>query len=202
MFVIINYYFHHLFNASLELYDLAVSRRLDPDSTDDGRLMAERLHVAARYGQVDGVRQLLDQGVPPDEFRNVVSAAPPPGAMQRGAADFVLRSRGRQAGWTALVETATKGHTDVVRLLLEHGANVNHVDNVSAACVLRAGGACNTGHLNIIIYYVIQNEYIHTKPSLLLLSSIQLTGYFVDSCLFMYAHTARRVFCGSSDARR
>ena len=46
----------------------------------------------------------------------------------------------RQNGETALMYAAFNGHTDIVRLLLERGADVNHVDNVSAD--LRTGGGC------------------------------------------------------------
>ena len=51
-------------------------------------------------------------------------------------ADFVLRSCGRvvrQYGRTALMVAAYNGHTDIARLLLERGADVNLVDYVSAA---------------------------------------------------------------------
>ena len=54
----------------------------------------------------------------------------------------------RQYGRTALMVAAIYGHTDIVRLLLEHGADVNLADKVSAAwqacsCVdLRAGDGC------------------------------------------------------------
>ena len=46
----------------------------------------------------------------------------------------------RQFGDTALMWAASNGHTDTVRLLLEHGADVNLVNNVSAACVGPAHG--------------------------------------------------------------
>ena len=58
-------------------------------------------------------------------------------------ADFVLRSCGRvvrQGEWTTLMVAASSGHTDIVRLLLEHGADVNLADYVSAACVGPAHG--------------------------------------------------------------
>ena len=45
----------------------------------------------------------------------------------------------RQHGQTALMWAVSSGHTDIARLLLELGADVDHVDNVSAACV---GPAC------------------------------------------------------------
>ena len=41
----------------------------------------------------------------------------------------------RQMGSTALMLAAAQGRTDTVRLLLEHGADVDHANNVSAACV-------------------------------------------------------------------
>ena len=40
----------------------------------------------------------------------------------------------RQSGKTALLQAAGDGRTDTARLLLDRGANVNHVDMVSAAC--------------------------------------------------------------------
>ena len=46
--------------------------------------MAGELYLAAHHGQVDEVRRMLDQGVPLDEHRGLVSAAPPPpGAVPR-----------------------------------------------------------------------------------------------------------------------
>ena len=43
----------------------------------------------------------------------------------------------RQDGWTALMIAAITGRTEIVRLLLDHGADVHHADNViiSAPCV-------------------------------------------------------------------
>ena len=40
----------------------------------------------------------------------------------------------RQLGRTALMEAADRGRTDTVRLLLDRGADVDHANNVSAAC--------------------------------------------------------------------
>ena len=39
-------------------------------------MAAEQLFEAVRDGQLDDVRQLLDEGVHPNKFRNTVSAAP------------------------------------------------------------------------------------------------------------------------------
>ena len=55
----------------------------------------------------------------------------------------------RQNGDTALIQAADEGHTDIVQLLLEHGADVNLVDRVSGACVGRAVGVSSRDMLNI-----------------------------------------------------
>ena len=47
----------------------------------------------------------------------------------------VLLTRTGSNGWTALHKAAGRGHVDVVRLLLEHGADVNAK---GAKCVRRA----------------------------------------------------------------
>ena len=39
-------------------------------------MAGQQLWLAADRGRVDDVRRLLDQGMPPDEYRALVSAAP------------------------------------------------------------------------------------------------------------------------------
>ena len=36
-----------------------------------------------------------------------------------------------QYGWTALLYSAYKGHVHITKLLIQHGADVNHQDKVS-----------------------------------------------------------------------
>ena len=47
-----------------------------------------------------------------------------------------------QDGWSALIKAAEKGHADIVKHLIEAGADVNAQDNVSAGCTYDLGGPC------------------------------------------------------------
>ena len=38
---------------------------------------------------------------------------------------------GEQVGWTALLSAADRGHTDIVQLLLDHGADIELCEDVS-----------------------------------------------------------------------
>ena len=69
------------------------------------------LHRAAKYGNVEEVHRLLAAGADP----NVVSAT---------------------TATDALHDAATRHHLDVVRLLLENGANVNAQDKMGFASFL------------------------------------------------------------------
>ncbi|KAI0474242.1 ankyrin repeat-containing domain protein [Xylaria cf. heliscus] len=80
--------------------------------TTDGDYTA--LWLAAKHNHVESVRLLLDNGDPDLEFA--------PSSENSGV----------KAGVTALVYTAWKGFDEIVRLLLEKGANVNHRYNHSA----------------------------------------------------------------------
>lgn len=62
----------------------------------------ERLHFAAQDGDLDEVRQLLDEGYPPSDFDDL--------------------------GKTPLHYAAERGHVDVIKTLLAAGADVNAHD--------------------------------------------------------------------------
>ena len=64
------------------MYVILTAQRRTAPVMAGGWRAGQQLYWAADRGQVDEVRLLLDQGVHPDEFREV-SAAPPPGAVPR-----------------------------------------------------------------------------------------------------------------------
>lgn len=88
--------------------------------------MSHLLLKAASTGDVATVRRLLDSGV-----------------------DINYHSKDKQAtGRTALSEAAIQGHLEVVRLLLERGANLDWQDRAVGFTPL--GWAANEGHESIV----------------------------------------------------
>ena len=99
-------------------------------------LNISRLYNAAKNGDAATVRQLIDDGIPPDK-RNIRGVTPLWRASQFGhkkvvevllatsAVDVNVRSI---AGRTPLFWAAANGHSEVVRLLLDYGAEQNYTD--------------------------------------------------------------------------
>ena len=113
------------------------------------------LHWAADHGFTSIVRMLLDH----EEATNSVVRAPGYNAPFRTAAangrDEVVRMilsrrdvqlESKENGWTALNLAARKGHTDVVKFLLDQGANLVGGDGKESPIVEAARG----GHLETV----------------------------------------------------
>ena len=62
---------------------------------------------------------------------------------------------GEQGGGTALMEAADGGHTDVVRLLLDRGANIQRAQNVSTGARLAEGGGYRCLLLSLCYHYLL-----------------------------------------------
>lgn len=84
------------------------------------------LNYLADIGDLDGVRRLLDSGVPVDFIEN-----------------------GRFSD-SPLQVASCNGHLAVVKLLLERGANVNHLDNDCFSPVTAAAAACQWKVLRLL----------------------------------------------------
>lgn len=97
----------------------------DTAKTDAAQVDPEKvtaLHDAARDGDLAKVRELLDAGVPVDA--------------------------GNHYEVTALIYASVWGHIDVVRELLERGADINHVDNLYGSDAM--GMASNRGQAEVV----------------------------------------------------
>ena len=94
----------------------------------------------------------------------------------------------RQNRETALMLAASNGHTDTVRLLLEHGADVN-LNNVSAACVGPAHG-----------WWLQRNELLNAHY---MVCSIHFfTCYMLVSDVHVRTYCTPGVLCGSTGSQR
>lgn len=117
----------------------ATAARADVGAEAAGEISAVRgdpaLVLAARYGQRDTVRLLLDQGAAV-ESRDGLGRTALIAAAAEGDAAMVALLLGRGAdvtavdgdGATALMHAAAKGHLDNLRLLLDAGASLAAVD--------------------------------------------------------------------------
>ena len=126
------------------------------------------LHDAARAGDVDKAKQLLDQGAAlaePDQAGEPALLI----AALNGHADVValLLDRGadvnvrNKGGLTALHAAAYGGHPDVVALLIERGADVNEAKNLYHMAPLHA--AAEEGHKEVVELLLAKGADIEAK---------------------------------------
>ena len=105
-----------------------LSRGFDPNSaTENG---SPGLYVALQEGSMKVASVLLDSPKLKAESRNAADESPLMMAALKGQVDVVKRLIARDAdvnkpGWTPLHYAATNGHTEVIRLLLEHHAFID-----------------------------------------------------------------------------
>lgn len=114
------------------------------------------LVLAARFGQRDTVRLLLDQGVAPDSRDGLGRTALIAAAGEADSAiTSLLLARGADVsaadpeGITALMHAAARGREDNVRLLLDAGADLNTYDGNGETAL---SAAIRFGRVRIVDY--------------------------------------------------
>lgn len=104
---------------------LAEQHLKDRMASDDARIEGHRLMAAVTAGDAEAVRALLAEGVAVDEVYPIVN--------------------GFNDGHTALLVASRDGHTEIARLLLEAGADVNATEPTFGAVPLHK--AVYNGHV-------------------------------------------------------
>lgn len=114
------------------------------------------LHVAAWKGDLEGIAMLLKYGADPNA-QDLDGRPPLHSVAWRGhaaAGRLFLRNKGlkvdlacKQQGATALSIASQEGHTEIVAMLLDKGAEPDHVDRYGRSPVKVAG---KQGHFSIV----------------------------------------------------
>lgn len=124
-----------------------------PNSVYSSERLASTLYLAVDHERTNGVRLLLDlfkadPNATGKEYGNAVSASAydgtediltmllKAGAELNGPNDFSLQL------------AAEQGHTEIIRILLEHKADINHVTKRSPGTAIQA--ACESGNLALV----------------------------------------------------
>lgn len=118
------------------------------------------LHIAARTGDIDVVRDLIAQPIIDVNVKNRWKSTPLMIAAGSGSLEIVellLRHPRTQVdlqaeyyGRTALIEASLKGHLHVVKALVMHGANINATDKTGRNSALIE--AIKHGHINVATF--------------------------------------------------
>lgn len=118
--------FQHLLDKGADIFK----------TRDDG---ADALYIAARYGHLDIIEQIIDNG-----------------KMES------LINRPTFRGRTALQTAAHHGHIQVCKLLLKNNANLNHRDDHKFTALIYAS---NQGHFDVVKWLVENGANVHLKDS-------------------------------------
>jgi ankyrin repeat protein len=130
--------------------------------------LAGALHEAARDGQPERVKQLLDQGAvvaepdaagePPLLIASLAGHADVVAVLLDRGSDIHVRNKG---GLTALHAAAYGGNLDVVKLLVSKGAAVNDADNFYKMSPLHA--AAEEGRTEVVAFLLANKATIEAK---------------------------------------
>ena len=116
-----------------QIVNLLIDKGADPAGRDGSGFTA--LHAAAHAGHLDIVKLLLQRGVDINDQENEPKITPLHAAAERdrrdvaaallaAGADMEIRA---DDGKTPIFMVTLKAHTEMVRLLRDHGANCSHI---------------------------------------------------------------------------
>ena len=140
-------------SSALDEAAAALTRmRAEPSVVETGRSLV----AACSEGDIGRVRRLLDEGrvsvhETTEEGESLLSLACSAGYYELAQVLLAMRAnvedRGMKGDCTPLMEAASAGHTDIVRLLIAHGADVNAQSSSGNTPLMYA---CAGGHEEVV----------------------------------------------------
>ncbi|SHG36530.1 ankyrin repeat domain-containing protein [Cognatishimia maritima] len=135
---------------------------------------AEEIHLAARKGDAEALRQLLDAGVPIDQPSTKNTSQPGVTALYVAAqfgrieavnllleagADPVIRPVGEDADGTPLHMAVRRGSTEIVKMFLDQGVDPNIYDRWQATPLHQARLRKNDDLANLLIAHGAETDW-------------------------------------------
>jgi len=139
-------------SSALDEAAAALTRMRSEPAPDTGRSLV----AACSEGDIGRVRRLLDEGrvsvhETTEEGESLLSLACSAGYYELAQVLLAMRAnvedRGMKGDCTPLMEAASAGHTDIVRLLIAHGADVNAQSSSGNTPLMYA---CAGGHEEVV----------------------------------------------------
>jgi ankyrin repeat protein len=131
----------------------AIRQGANVKARDTSLMRCTPLRWASLYGHLEVAKLLVENGADVNARDHRKGVAPLRWAVEHPEMVKLLIENGAEVdatdddGWTALLHACTEGHLESAKILIEHGANVNHANLTSRYTPLMA--TANYGQLGV-----------------------------------------------------
>ena len=168
---------HASMNGHIEIVNLLLEHAAEVDLQDNDGDSA--LNCACLSGHIEIVKLLLNQGAKIDNDNSASSVNEVVQVLEHGDPEYIVTHgqdylgvlknfiKQGQKNWSPLVAACVYGRTEIVRLLLDHGARVNILGNCMTSPLIEASGRGHTEIAQLLLVHdadVNMNNGYGTSP--------------------------------------